>query len=150
MKHSKKTKTTKKRVSGEAINKRGGSIIDKLRGTIEAVVEILETTTKGVDTLSGSTFQAASTGVNTVNSAVALPGTVLDATGKMVKATGDTGVTAINTTGELINATGKTSMNALHLWTFKTPIFTELKKSKNVKSIMMVLLFPLLFWLLKR
>ena len=38
----------------------------------------------------------------------------------------------------------------LHLWTFKTPIFTELKKSKNVKSIMMVLLFPLLFWLLKR
>jgi Leucine-rich repeat (LRR) protein len=42
------------------------------------------------------------------------------------------------------------SIRPLHLWTFKMPIFTELKKSKNVKSIMMVLLFPLLFWLLKR
>jgi len=36
----------------------------------------------------------------------------------------------------------------LHLWTFKTPIYPTggIKKSKNVKSIMMVLLFPLLFW----
>ena len=38
-----------------------------------------------------------------------------------------------------------TNNTFLHLWTFKTPIFTELKKTKNVKSIMMVLLFPLLF-----
>jgi hypothetical protein len=35
-------------------------------------------------------------------------------------------------------------MGVLHLWTFKTPILTELKKSKNIKSIMMVLLFPVL------
>jgi len=34
--------------------------------------------------------------------------------------------------------------NLLHLWTFKTPIFA-LKKYKNVKSILMVLLFLLLF-----
>ena len=33
----------------------------------------------------------------------------------------------------------------LHLWTFKTPTFA-LKKSKNVKSILMVLLFLLLFY----
>ena len=33
----------------------------------------------------------------------------------------------------------------LHLWTFQTPIFTALKKYKNVKSILMVLLFLLLF-----
>ena len=32
----------------------------------------------------------------------------------------------------------------LHLWTFKTPTLT-LKKYKNVKSILMVLLFLLLF-----
>ena len=34
--------------------------------------------------------------------------------------------------------------SVLHLWTFKTPIFA-LKKYKNVKSILMVLLFLLLF-----
>ena len=33
----------------------------------------------------------------------------------------------------------------LHLWTFKTPTKT-LKKYKNVKSILMVLLFLLLFF----
>ena len=35
--------------------------------------------------------------------------------------------------------------NFLHLWTFKTPTFA-LKKYKNVKSILMVLLFFLLFY----
>ena len=33
----------------------------------------------------------------------------------------------------------------LHLWTFKTPTFA-LKKYKNVKSILMVILFLLLFF----
>ena len=40
--------------------------------------------------------------------------------------------------------TYKSNNRILHLWTFKTPTLT-LKKYKNVKSILMVLLFLLLF-----
>jgi len=39
----------------------------------------------------------------------------------------------------------ETNTAILHLFTFQTPIFTALKKIKNVKSILMVLLFLLLF-----
>jgi len=41
-------------------------------------------------------------------------------------------------------AFGAVEIGILHLWTFKTPTLT-LKKYKNVKSILMVLLFLLLF-----
>jgi hypothetical protein len=47
---------------------------------------------------------------------------------------------------DVINSENIVMKVTLHLWTFKTPIFTELKKSKNVKSILMVLLFLLLFF----
>ena len=51
--------------------------------------------------------------------------------------------------------TGEYDTEVLHLFSFKTPILLGKKIRKNVKSIVgisptMVLLFPLLFWLLKR